>query len=613
MQQMRMIWILTGALIAGGLTATANPTAIEVGTRTIHTNQTTAAGTPIVPMWKAPMPTPDRRAAAGFPVLAAAEHASVWQPPTREDGAYNHYAALIHHEGRFFAMWGNHPLGEDGPGQRILFAYSDEWGVWSDARELFPAPGPVLARTEKGIHLKADRWFQVDGKLYAVVYVHGAGRYPIAREVAYDGTLGAPFLLRGLPRRARLPEEMQDHHQTPAQDAIAVRLLQRFTDQHAVSWWAWSGEGVPLRGVDEARLIESFTYRARDGGYVLLMRYWGHTGNPVHNNRMYVSFSDTLDRWSAPYPTDIPDSPSRAQALTLDDGTVLLIGNQIAHTFDTALYLDRDPMTIALSDDGLTFDRVYALRSGAPRRYRFPGVGGRNRGFAYASSLIHEGWLYTLYSVGKEDMAITRVPLTALGLSAERRVSDAGAPSPRDTVSLFNGRNLDGWVIENGGQFSVRDGILALDRGAGWLRSVDSFGDFVLDVEVRFLEEKANSGIYVRTATASRDDANGWPLSGYQVQCMDTVEGAHPLGSLIPFGPGSCAHQTDMEALRRAYLPTGEWNHLRITCVGETLTVDLNGTRITTTHDIRIPAGHVGIQGEFGPLEFRRFDVTPFR
>ena len=34
-------------------------------------------------------------------------------------------------------------------------------------------------------------------------------------------------------------------------------------------------------------------------------------------------------------------------------------------------------------------------------------------------------------------------------------------------VSLFNGKNLDGWIIENNAQFSVRDGLLAGQRLSG--------------------------------------------------------------------------------------------------------------------------------------------------
>lgn len=129
-----------------------------------------------------------------------------------------------------------------------------------------------------------------------------------------------------------------------------------------------------------------------------------------------MSFNNGAGKWGIPYPTDIPDSPSRAQAITLDGGTVLLIGNQNVPEYDQALYLDRDPMTISVSKDGYTFDRVYALRTDSPTKYRFTGVRGRNPGYGYSSSIVHEGWLYTLYSIGKEEMGVTRLPLSALDL-----------------------------------------------------------------------------------------------------------------------------------------------------------------------------------------------------
>jgi hypothetical protein len=417
------------------------PTVIQVGPRLFQTEKFTKAGTPVVPMWDAPMPTVDRRTGAGFPVLTEAEHTFVWQPATTADGAFNHYAAIINYEGRFFTMWGNHPNGEDKPGQRILYAWSDAWGEWSQAMELFPAPGPV-SNSSPGIHLKADRWAIVNGKLYAIVYVFEAGgsvgRYPIAREVSFDGTLGDPFLVRTFPDGAAYPSFMTGYTHTTALSQLAAQLRVWYVRNSQVSWWARTGEGVPGSAIDGASLIESFSYRAKDGGYVLFNRNWGTNSNPVHNNRLYVSFSNSLAGWALPYPTDIPDSPSRAEAVTLGDGTILLIGNQNAHTFDVPMYLDRDPITVSISDDGLVFDRVFALRTNAPQTWRFSGITGRNIGFAYSSSTVHKGWLYTFYSIGKEDMGITRVPLTALGLLID------------DTSALYDG---------------------AVDLGEGWQQS----------------------------------------------------------------------------------------------------------------------------------------------
>jgi hypothetical protein len=389
---------------------------IQVGTKSISTNKFTNKNIPVVPMWKAEVPSTDLRNGAGFPVLNQAEHTMVWQPAIAGDGAYNHYACLIYYKGKFFAMWGNHSLGEDAPGQRVLFTRSDEWGKWKDAKELFPAPGPVKPRSEKGIHLKPDRWAIVDDILYAITYVHGAGIYPIARSVDESGKTGDPFLIQSLPSNGHLPEFMMNLPNRNIAPPVAANILNWYTQNNQISWWASADQGVPRTAIDGANLIESFTYRAKDNGLVLFLRNWGTNSNPVHNNRLYVSFSNSLTSWDKAHPTDIPDAPSRAQAITLQDGTVLLIGNQNVSEFDKPVYIDRDPMTISVSKDGYTFDKVYAFRTESPSQFRIPGVSGRNPGYAYSSSIVVNKELYTLYSIGKEDMAISKVPLSAMGL-----------------------------------------------------------------------------------------------------------------------------------------------------------------------------------------------------
>ena len=176
--------------------------------------------------------------------------------------------------------------------------------------------------------------------------------------------------------------------------------------------------------------------------------------------------------------------------------------------------------------------------------------------------------------------------------------------------ALFNGANLDNWVIENDGQFSVEDGVLKVNHGTGWLRSAGVFSDFTLVMEFRFLEAEANSGIFVRTGPTSHDDENGWPNNGYQVQCMDTITGRAPLATMIPYGAPPFEHQSDLAALAKAYKPLGQWQTYEITCISETLEVKLNGKRITTATNIKNLKGHIGIQAEHGLLEFRKIEVT---
>ena len=180
--------------------------------------------------------------------------------------------------------------------------------------------------------------------------------------------------------------------------------------------------------------------------------------------------------------------------------------------------------------------------------------------------------------------------------------------TPKD-MALFNGANLDNWVVENDGQFSVDDGVIKVNRGTGWLRSADVFSDFTLLMEFRFLEAEANSGIFVRTGATSKKDKNGWPNNGYQVQCMDTITGKVPLATMIPYGAPPFEHESDLDALEKAYKPVGEWQSYEVTAKGETLRVKLNGTLITTATSIKNLDGHIGIQAENGLLEFREIEL----
>jgi hypothetical protein len=131
---------------------------------------------------------------------------------------------------------------------------------------------------------------------------------------------------------------------------------------------------------------------------------------------MYVSTSDDGGRTFTRFePTDIPDSPSLARTLRLDDGTILLIGNQVATTFDPpkdkARHDTRDPLTISLSADGEHFNRIVALRWGAPK-HRLKQGG--SIGFQYPSAIVHDGRLCVLYTVGKEDVEFSSVELSEI-------------------------------------------------------------------------------------------------------------------------------------------------------------------------------------------------------
>ena len=135
----------------------------------------------------------------------------------------------------------------------------------------------------------------------------------------------------------------------------------------------------------------------------------------LYSHCLYASLSrDGGKSWTKPVRTNIPDSPSRSSAGSLPDGRCYLVGNQVAEPFSKRehKHYTRDPLVVSVSEDGVSFDRAAAIRTGAPG-LRARG-GGKGRGYQYPATVIVGDSLWVLYSVGEEDIAISCVPLDRL-------------------------------------------------------------------------------------------------------------------------------------------------------------------------------------------------------
>ena len=65
-------------------------------------------------------------------------------------------------------------------------------------------------------------------------------------------------------------------------------------------------------------------------------------------------------------------------------------------------------------------------------------------------------------------------------------------------VSLFDGKTLAGWKVENC-KVEVQDGCIFLKGGNGWVRTEKTYGDFVLELDWKALKkEQYDSGVFIR-------------------------------------------------------------------------------------------------------------------
>ena len=196
---------------------------------------------------------------------------------------------------------------------------------------------------------------------------------------------------------------------------------------------------------------------------------------------------------------------------------------------------------------------------------------------------------------------------------------------PKETgfVSMFNGKNLDGWqglvgnpvsrakmsekelakaqveankkMLEN---WSVKDGKIVFNGHGDNLCSVKDYADFEMIVDWLITKE-GDSGIYLR----------GTP----QVQIWDTsrVE----VGAQVGSGGLYNNNQDNVrDPLKVADNPINEWNTFRITMIGENVTVYLNGelvvdnVKMDNYWDRSIPifeTGPVELQAHGNELAFR--------
>ena len=137
-------------------------------------------------------------------------------------------------------------------------------------------------------------------------------------------------------------------------------------------------------------------------------------------------------------------------------------------------------------------------------------------------------------------------------------------------ISLFNGKNLDGWKIsENPSSFSVVEGEIKIDgprAHAFYVGEVNNgeFKNFEFIAEVKTMP-KANSGIFFHTAYQE----SGWPNKGYEVQVNQTHSDWRKTGSLYSFND-----------VKETYVKDGEWYTEHIIVKGDHVTVKINGKTV---------------------------------
>jgi hypothetical protein len=173
-------------------------------------------------------------------------------------------------------------------------------------------------------------------------------------------------------------------------------------------------------------------------------------------------------------------------------------------------------------------------------------------------------------------------------------------------VSLIQSNLSDTWETINGGEWSVKGGVLFGEKDAKntkhcILISKEKFKDFKLTVE--YLAMKGNSGFYFRL----QPENNPIGFKGYHAEIDSKGTNA---GGIFDVGV-KWMSQPDKALVQKAFKP-GDWNTMIIEALGEQINITLNGHKMTSLKSKRSEKGKLGVQlhaNENTQIKFKKIEI----
>ncbi|WP_432799350.1 exo-alpha-sialidase [Poriferisphaera sp. WC338] len=410
----------------------------------------------------------------GLPQLQGVVHELLYDPlpmtigsgegvgyPSTGHGLYNHHPHLLVADDYLIAYWTNHAIDENGAGQRLLGRlgkiHQDKSIQWLDGVfEIAPPATDVWRRAEKENVLAQEKRFisgeikQIGGRLYVVARLRmylgwtddmnerfrQSNSINTARFSLMDGRE------KGFPYDIRWDIGPTFYQQLKIEGGEIRYVSEMFVDGAVYERLAVTGDKVmlfnPLQDLyrdvkdvskcDEQmrRNIRAMSERRDRGrprfnpgtrhltvngkhGLAHLTQYQISDGQwmAVRDNLadpgcLYVSTTDESGAYQLAVKTNLPGYALSFSG-RLDDGRVWLITNS----------KDRRDLVLMLSQDGVVFDQTAVLVS--VWKPWTQGVGkSRWGGPQYPHVVQHGNQLYVIYSIGKQQIGFTRVPIESL-------------------------------------------------------------------------------------------------------------------------------------------------------------------------------------------------------
>ncbi len=336
------------------------------------------------------------------------ENITIFSPQNNEN-KYNHGVVLFPFKGMLYAQWQSSSKDEDGADTQVFYSRSTDGKQWSK-------PKALTNKYKYGIKTSGGWWS--DGEFlvaYICVWPNQNNTLKQGYTEYVKSTNGinweTPKPLLTKKNKPILGIIEQDIHALPNGRLITAFHMQPgliatpfySDDPLGISGWkAGKMKNLPSKKGISREIEPSWFYR-KDSAIVMIFR----DQNSTFKKLAAVSKDNGLN-WTTPQIIDTPDSRAKQSAGNLPDGTAFMVNNPSGNK-------TRYPLVITLSRDGFVFNKAYLLRSGGkdlqPMRYN----GKYKRiGYSYPKSVIWNNYLYVSYATNKEDVELTRIPISSL-------------------------------------------------------------------------------------------------------------------------------------------------------------------------------------------------------
>lgn len=207
--------------------------------------------------------------------------------------------------------------------------------------------------------------------------------------------------------------------------------------------------------------------------------------------------------------------------------------------------------------------------------------------------------------------------LLAFTLCAAAMFGCAIESNAQKTVKLFNGKDLSNWsfIVDKNSVpaekvYTVKDGLIEISgQPFGYMYTKEKYGNYKLHVEWRWPDGKGtNSGIFLLIEETKNPFPNGIECQLHAGDAGDFVLlGGSDLAEFYGPRPAFPVVKKDKDSTEK---PAGEWNEANIFVKDGVITVYINGVYQNTGTN-KVKKGHIGLQSEGGPIQFRNVTLTP--